>query len=43
MENNLEANFENIIEKLSKRFDSNPYSLSPDIQIFKCFLKILDI
>ena len=38
MEYNLEANFENIIEKLSKRFDSNPYSLSPtDIQILKWF------
>ena len=35
---NTEANFENIIKKLSNRFDSNPYSLSrSELQMLKWF------
>ena len=38
MKKNTEANFENIIKKLSNRFDSNPYSLSrSELQMLKWF------
>jgi len=38
MKKNIEANFENIIVKLSNRFDSNPYSLSrSELQMLKWF------
>ena len=38
MKKNIEANFENIIKKLSNRFDSNPYSLSrSELQMLKWF------
>jgi len=38
MKKNIEANFENIIEKLSNRFDNNPYSLSrSELQMLKWF------
>ena len=38
MKRNIEADFENIIKKLSNRFDSNPYSLSrSELQMLKWF------
>ena len=38
MKKNIEADFENIIKKLSNRFDSNPYSLSrSELQMLKWF------
>ena len=38
MKKNIEANFENIIKKLSNRFDSNPYSLSrSELKMLKWF------
>lgn len=38
MKKHFEPSFELIIEKLSKRFDSNPYSLSrSEIQMLKWF------
>ena len=38
MKRNIEADFENIIKKLSNRFDSNPYSLSrSELQMLNWF------
>jgi|TARA_B100002019_G_scaffold222639_1_gene195511 hypothetical protein len=38
MRKNVDTNFENIIDKLSRRFDSDPYNLSlSEIQMLKWF------
>ena len=38
MEIGIETNFDDILEKLVKRFESNPYSLSPsELQMLKWF------